>query len=71
MYIIGASGHAKAVIAALESKGMVITGVMDDNPDIKKCLHYTVFQPGKNPFFSWVGFRFINLVVKCNPLDGE
>ncbi len=47
MYIMGASGHAKAVIAALESKGMVINGVMDDNPDIIKCLHYPVFQPGK------------------------
>ncbi|MDN3670051.1 acetyltransferase [Echinicola jeungdonensis] len=45
MYIMGASGHAKAVIAAVESKGIEINGVLDDNPEIKECLKYPVSTP--------------------------
>lgn len=42
MYIFGASGHAKVVISALESRNIHISGVFDDNPAITSCLHYPV-----------------------------
>jgi len=42
MYIFGASGHGKVVISALESRGIHVSGVFDDNPAINICLHYPV-----------------------------
>ena len=34
MYLYGASGHAKVVKDALESQGVKVTGVVDDNPQL-------------------------------------
>lgn len=42
MYVFGASGHGKVVITTLESCGVKISGVIDDNPDIDRCLQYAV-----------------------------
>lgn len=41
MYIFGASGHGKAVIELVESRGEV-HGVFDDNVDCKELLGYAV-----------------------------
>lgn len=43
MYLYGASGHAKVIIDILNSKGIEILGLFDDNPNIKSLLNYTVF----------------------------
>ncbi|WP_215222989.1 acetyltransferase [Echinicola shivajiensis] len=42
MYVFGASGHGKVVISALESRGIHISGVFDDNEELQTCLHYPV-----------------------------
>ena len=36
MYLYGASGHAKVIIDILESSGIRVTGLFDDNPAIKE-----------------------------------
>lgn len=36
MYLYGASGHAKVIIDILRKSGVEITGLFDDNPDIKE-----------------------------------
>ncbi|RAU82429.1 acetyltransferase [Pontibacter arcticus] len=36
MYLYGASGHAKVVIDILESEAIQVSGVFDDNPDLKE-----------------------------------
>ncbi len=43
MFLYGASGHAKVIIDSLEEAGVVVKGLFDDNPDIKKLLSYPVF----------------------------
>lgn len=35
MYLYGASGHAKVIIDILQSTGVKISGLFDDNPDLK------------------------------------
>nr|WP_200976143.1 acetyltransferase [Echinicola sp. 20G] len=42
MYIYGASGHAKVVISGVESQGIGIVKVFDDNPECTSCLGYSV-----------------------------
>lgn len=42
MYLYGASGHAKVVIDILNSKGIKILGLFDDNPEIKSLLNFSV-----------------------------
>ncbi|MBD8487646.1 acetyltransferase [Echinicola sp. CAU 1574] len=42
MYIYGASGHAKVVISGVESQGIGIFKVFDDNPECTSCLGYPV-----------------------------
>lgn len=42
MYLFGASGHAKAIISALESQNIPLMGVFDDNPELELCLGYPV-----------------------------
>lgn len=42
MYLFGASGHAKVIIDILKAEGVVIDGLIDDNPSIDKLLDYTV-----------------------------
>lgn len=44
LYIIGASGHAKAVIDLLEDKS-IIAGVYDDNPEINNILGIAINGP--------------------------
>ncbi|GGF17246.1 acetyltransferase [Echinicola rosea] len=44
MYLFGASGHGKVVISNLESQGEVVHGLYDDDPSVKECLNYPVFQ---------------------------
>lgn len=43
MYLYGASGHAKVIIDSLKASGKQISGLFDDNPDIKELLDYHVF----------------------------
>jgi sugar O-acyltransferase (sialic acid O-acetyltransferase NeuD family) len=43
MYLYGASGHAKVIIDSLKALGVPISGLFDDNPDVKKLLDYPVF----------------------------
>ncbi|MEI6291197.1 MAG: acetyltransferase, partial [Chloroflexota bacterium] len=42
MYLYGASGHAKVIIEILENLGVSISGIFDDNPDIKELMGYPV-----------------------------
>ncbi|WP_373521473.1 acetyltransferase [Aquiflexum sp.] len=44
LYIIGASGHAKAIIDLLEDKS-IIAGIYDDNPKIKEIMGIGVQCP--------------------------
>lgn len=43
MYLFGASGHAKVIIDSLKASGIKISGLFDDNPDVKKLLEYGVY----------------------------
>ena len=43
MYLFGASGHAKVIIDSLKSSGERISGLFDDNPDVKELLEYAVY----------------------------
>jgi len=43
MYLLGASGHAKVIIDSLKASGKKISGLFDDNPDVKKLLEYSVY----------------------------
>ncbi|WP_276496865.1 acetyltransferase [Pontibacter litorisediminis] len=36
MYLYGASGHAKVIIDILRNVGIAVTGLFDDNPDLKE-----------------------------------
>lgn len=42
MYLYGASGHAKVIIDILKSNGLSISGIFDDNLQIKQLLEYSV-----------------------------
>lgn len=43
MYLYGASGHAKVIIDSLKASGVPVSGLFDDNPDVKTLFDYTVF----------------------------
>lgn len=43
MYLFGASGHAKVIIDSLKASGVPVSGLFDDNSDVKTLLDYTVF----------------------------
>lgn len=43
MYLYGASGHAKVIIDSLKASGKQISGLFDDNPEVKELLEYYVF----------------------------
>jgi sugar O-acyltransferase (sialic acid O-acetyltransferase NeuD family) len=43
MYLFGASGHAKVIIDSLKASGKKISGLFDDNPDVKELLDYSVY----------------------------
>lgn len=45
MYLLGASGHAKVIIDSLKASGKQISGLFDDNPEVKELLGYNVFGP--------------------------
>jgi len=45
MYLFGASGHAKVIIDSLKASGKKISGLFDDNPEVKELLGYNVFGP--------------------------
>lgn len=45
MYLFGASGHAKVIIDSLIASGKQISGLFDDNPEVKELLGYNVFDP--------------------------
>lgn len=45
MYLLGASGHAKVIIDSLKASGKKISGLFDDNPEVKELLGYNVFGP--------------------------
>lgn len=42
MYLYGASGHAKVIIEILESQGVKIEGLFDDNESVKSLLQFPV-----------------------------
>lgn len=43
MYLLGASGHAKVIIDSLKASGKQVSGLFDDNPDVKELLEYSVY----------------------------
>jgi len=44
MYLYGASGHAKVIIEILESQGIQVHGLFDDDPNKQSLLDYPVLQ---------------------------
>lgn len=45
MFLFGASGHAKVIIDSLKASNVHISGLFDDNPEVKEILDYEVFGP--------------------------
>jgi acetyltransferase EpsM len=43
--LYGASGHGKVIIDILESQGIAIDCVLDDNPNLKRILNYPILMP--------------------------
>ncbi|OQP47569.1 acetyltransferase [Niastella yeongjuensis] len=44
MLLYGASGHAKVICEVLESQGRIPNGLIDDNPNVKTLLDYSVYN---------------------------
>jgi len=42
MFLYGASGHAKVILDILKSRGINVTGLFDDNPDVKMLRGFSV-----------------------------
>lgn len=65
MYLLGASGHAKVIIDSLKASGKKISGLFDDNPEVKELLGYNVFGPfdpirlGDEEFIISIGLNHI------------
>lgn len=65
MYLFGASGHAKVIIDSLKASGKKISGLFDDNPNVKELLEYHVSGPfdedrlGDNELIISVGLNHI------------
>lgn len=47
MYLYGASGHAKVIIDILQAEGVVVEGLIDDNPNVTELLGFPVFHDAK------------------------
>lgn len=45
MYLYGASGHAKVIIDSLKATGKQISGIFDDNLEVKQLLEFQVSGP--------------------------
>lgn len=45
MFLYGASGHARVIIDSLKASGKQISGIFDDNPEVKQLLEFEVFGP--------------------------
>ena len=43
MFLFGASGHAKVIMDSLKASGIEVSGLFDDNPEVKELLGYRVF----------------------------
>lgn len=52
LYILGAGGHAKSVIAAAKLQGKKILGLYDDNPEIHSNYFYGVIVKGNIQLFN-------------------
>ena len=57
MYLYGASGHAKVIIDILETSGVRVDGLIDDNPNINQLQGYPVRHTftGESPFIISIG----------------
>lgn len=65
MYLYGASGHAKVIIDLLESKGITVDGLIDDNPAIDSLLGYRVEHTfhGQSPLILSIGSNRIRKIL--------
>lgn len=45
MYLFGSSGCAKVIMDSLKASGKQISGLFDDNPEVKELMGYNVFGP--------------------------
>ena len=76
MYLLGASGHAKVIIDSLKASGKKISGLFDDNPEVKELLGYNVFGPfdpirlGDEELIISVGLNHIRKKI-VDKLPGE
>lgn len=61
MYLYGSSGHAKVIIGILKEAGVPVTGLFDDNPDLKDLCGIKVLgklkseQPLDGPLIISIG----------------
>lgn len=75
MYLYGASGHAKVIIDILESMGVNIAGLIDDNKEVKQLLEYPVEHNfhGQEPLIVSIGSNRIRKIVaeRINGVYGQ
>jgi len=69
MYLFGASGHAKVIIDSLKASGKKISGLFDDNPEVKELLEYSVYgsfdqdRLGDEELIISVGLNHIRKII--------
>lgn len=76
MFLYGASGHAKVIIDSLRAMGISVSGLFDDNPEVKSLLDFPVYGPfdeerlGNDSLIVSVGVNNIRKrVVDMLPVD--
>lgn len=57
MYLYGASGHARVIMDILRAQGLVVEGLVDDNPLLTELDHVEVLHKsqGLSPFIVSIG----------------
>lgn len=75
MVLYGASGHAKVIIDILESMGVDIAGLIDDNKELEQLQEYPVEHDfhGQQPLIVSIGNNHIRKIVaeRINGVYGQ
>jgi sugar O-acyltransferase (sialic acid O-acetyltransferase NeuD family) len=72
VYLYGAGGHAKVVLDILESNHTVVSGIFDDNPDIREFMGIPVSHSGVfSPLIVSVGNNIIRKAIVDKLTDVE
>lgn len=55
MYLYGAGGHAKVIMDVLRENDIELSGIIDDNPDLREWMGHRVlssYQQGMSPVLT-------------------